>query len=194
MSPGQPGKFAQACFVGRASGDKKRWKHGAAQGGEAAVQRVVRGSEADELQFPVAPQEGGAAELSDQFFLEGAEYTQQPTKQPPLKPTKVQMYAFGNTQPLQIANVFTAGIAHKDTKLTAKIYVLQEESGFLHTCQTAQDLGLIHFATGLGDLTEEFEALFIGIGPKRAPIEASHQRVRHRRVDFHLRPNVEREL
>ncbi|KAJ1158148.1 hypothetical protein NDU88_010842 [Pleurodeles waltl] len=44
MSPGQPGKFAQACFVGRASGDKERWKHGAAQGGEAAVQRVVRGS------------------------------------------------------------------------------------------------------------------------------------------------------
>ncbi|KAJ1140542.1 hypothetical protein NDU88_006892 [Pleurodeles waltl] len=47
MSPGQPGKFAQACFVGRASGDKERWKHGAAQGGEAAVQRVVRGSEAE---------------------------------------------------------------------------------------------------------------------------------------------------
>ncbi|KAJ1186664.1 hypothetical protein NDU88_003445 [Pleurodeles waltl] len=44
MSPGQPGKFAQACFVGRASGDKEHWKHGAAQGGEAAVLRVVRGS------------------------------------------------------------------------------------------------------------------------------------------------------
>ncbi|KAJ1158147.1 hypothetical protein NDU88_010841 [Pleurodeles waltl] len=51
MSPGQPGKFAQACFVGRASGDKERWKHGAAQGGEAAVQRVVRGSGAGTIGF-----------------------------------------------------------------------------------------------------------------------------------------------
>ncbi|KAJ1215075.1 hypothetical protein NDU88_002685 [Pleurodeles waltl] len=37
MSPGRPGRFAQACFVDRASGDKERRKHGAAQGGEAAV-------------------------------------------------------------------------------------------------------------------------------------------------------------
>ncbi|KAJ1140933.1 hypothetical protein NDU88_007270 [Pleurodeles waltl] len=32
MLPGQPGRFAQACFVGWASGDKERRKHGAAQG------------------------------------------------------------------------------------------------------------------------------------------------------------------
>ncbi|KAJ1192532.1 hypothetical protein NDU88_001839 [Pleurodeles waltl] len=55
MSPGQPGKFAQACFVGRASGDKERWKHGAAQGGEAAVQRVVRGSENKPKQADLPP-------------------------------------------------------------------------------------------------------------------------------------------
>ncbi|KAJ1204256.1 hypothetical protein NDU88_008037 [Pleurodeles waltl] len=37
MSPGRPGRFAQACLMDRASGDKERRKHGAAQGGEAAV-------------------------------------------------------------------------------------------------------------------------------------------------------------
>ncbi|KAJ1096484.1 hypothetical protein NDU88_001624 [Pleurodeles waltl] len=60
MSPGQPGKFAQACFVGRASGDKERWKHGAAQGGEAAVQRVVRGS-GTVWQVRILPDATGAA-------------------------------------------------------------------------------------------------------------------------------------
>ncbi|KAJ1084562.1 hypothetical protein NDU88_004708 [Pleurodeles waltl] len=60
MSPGQPGKFAQACFVGRASGDKERWKHGAAQGGEAAVQRVVHGS-GTVWQVRILPDATGAA-------------------------------------------------------------------------------------------------------------------------------------
>ncbi|KAJ1096383.1 hypothetical protein NDU88_007341 [Pleurodeles waltl] len=63
MSPGQPGKFAQACFVGRASGDKERWKHGAAQGGEAAVQRVVRGSVV--LQICTHPSWMGKALVND---------------------------------------------------------------------------------------------------------------------------------
>ncbi|KAJ1159608.1 hypothetical protein NDU88_000115 [Pleurodeles waltl] len=41
---------------------------------------------------------------------------------PPLTPTRIQVYAFGNTHPLEIAGVFTAGVTHESTKITTKVY------------------------------------------------------------------------
>ncbi|KAJ1087808.1 hypothetical protein NDU88_000971 [Pleurodeles waltl] len=91
-------------------------------------------------------------------------------------------------------------------KLGTKIYVSQEGSGFLHSCQTAGNLGLVHFAFSvyascLEDLTKEFDALFSGIGclkgqPLQRHIDDSMVplALQHRRVAFHLRSKVEREL
>ncbi|KAJ1127453.1 hypothetical protein NDU88_005855 [Pleurodeles waltl] len=124
----------------------------------------------------------------------------------PLTPTKVRVYAFGNAQPLQMAGVFTTDLAHEGTRIKAKVYVSQERSEFLLSCQTAQDLGLLHFvfsihASGLGDLTRKFEVLFSSIGclkgsPLKLYIDKSVSSVtlRYRQVAFHLRPKVEREL
>ncbi|KAJ1182343.1 hypothetical protein NDU88_007535 [Pleurodeles waltl] len=72
------------------------------------------------------------------------------------KPTKVLVYAFGSTRPLMIMGVFTADVEHESTKLATEVYVSKKESGFLLSCQTAQDL--VHFAFSthancLGDLT-----------------------------------------
>ncbi|KAJ1131827.1 hypothetical protein NDU88_010159 [Pleurodeles waltl] len=78
--------------------------------------------------------------------LMAAEGYQRLSKPPPLKPTRVQVYAFGNARPLEMAGVFTAEVAHEDTMVLAKIYMCKEGSGFLLGCQTAQELNLVRFA------------------------------------------------
>ncbi|KAJ1109141.1 hypothetical protein NDU88_006506 [Pleurodeles waltl] len=94
--------------------------------------------------------------------LMAAEAYQRLSKQPPLKPTQVQVYAFGNTRPLELAGVFTAEVTHESSTVSAKIYVSKEGSGFLLDCQTAHNLNLIHFAfsihaNDLEDLIKEFD-------------------------------------
>ncbi|KAJ1144317.1 hypothetical protein NDU88_010617 [Pleurodeles waltl] len=128
------------------------------------------------------------------------------SKPPQLKPTQVQVYAFGNTCPLEMAGVFTAEVAHEDTTILAKIYVSKEMSGFLLGCQTAQELNLVRFAFSIHasdqeDVVQEFDSLFKGIGCLKGPplklhIDESMAPValRHPRVAFHLRPMVEQEL
>ncbi|KAJ1154596.1 hypothetical protein NDU88_007342 [Pleurodeles waltl] len=129
------------------------------------------------------------------------EYRRLSRPPPPLRPTRVQVFAFGNTQPLEIAGVFSTEVAHDDTSRATKIYVSKEGSGFLFA---AQDLNLVHFAFGihvsaLKVLVEEFSSLFEGIGCLKgpplqlridesvAPVALSHRRVA-------LRPKVEQEL
>ncbi|KAJ1141681.1 hypothetical protein NDU88_008009 [Pleurodeles waltl] len=56
---------------------------------------------------------------------------------PTVKPTRVQVYAFGNAHTLDIAGVFTADVAHESMKITTKVYVSHEGSGFLLSCQAA---------------------------------------------------------
>ncbi|KAJ1114923.1 hypothetical protein NDU88_003153 [Pleurodeles waltl] len=106
--------------------------------------------------------------------LKGAEGYRRLSKLPQLKPTQVQVYAFGKARPLEMAGVFTAEVAHESTAVLAKIYVSKEWSGFLLGCQTAQELDLVHFAFGiharnLEDLIKELDSLFKGIGCLKGP-------------------------
>ncbi|KAJ1181697.1 hypothetical protein NDU88_006899 [Pleurodeles waltl] len=138
--------------------------------------------------------------------LTAAEGYQRLSKPPPLKPTRVQAYAFGNARPLEMAGVFTAEVAHENTTVLAKIYMSTEGSVFLLGCQTAQEVNLVHFAfsihaSDLEDLVKEFDSLFKGFGCLKGPPLKLHiddsvapVALRHRQVAFHLRPKVEQEL
>ncbi|KAJ1179945.1 hypothetical protein NDU88_005175 [Pleurodeles waltl] len=64
------------------------------------------------------------------------------TDPPPLRPTLAQVNAFANRHPVDIAGIFTMDVTNDSTKMTTKIYVSEEVTGFLLNCRAAQSLNL----------------------------------------------------
>ena len=97
-------------------------------------------------------------------------------------------------------------IAYEGIHVESTIYVAKDGYGMLLRGQTAEALGLIHFAlsmhsTGLDAILGEFQGIFKGIGCLRNKkiklhIDKSIELValEHQRIAFHLRPKVEEEL
>ncbi|KAJ1106052.1 hypothetical protein NDU88_003455 [Pleurodeles waltl] len=125
---------------------------------------------------------------------------------PPLRHTAVQVFAFGSTTPLPLAGVFMTDINHEEATVQAKVYVAKIGTRMLLSCRTAEEQKLvtsafsIHLGT-LDNLQEEYADLFRGIGclkdcQVKLHIDKSIEPValKHRRIAFHLRPQVEAEL
>ncbi|KAJ1209848.1 hypothetical protein NDU88_005220 [Pleurodeles waltl] len=53
---------------------------------------------------------------------------------PALRPTNIQIFAFGNSRPLDIAGLFTTNITHDNTETATKVYVSKDGTGFLPGC------------------------------------------------------------
>ena len=125
---------------------------------------------------------------------------------PTVMPTAARIYTYGGTTPLPLKGVIHVEITSEDRSTTAKFHVTEGWTGTLLSCHTAEDLGLVFFAHQVHDthaenILEEFPQLFRGLGclkgrKVKLHINKSVQPValRHRRVPFHLRPAVEKEL
>ena len=123
-------------------------------------------------------------------------------------PTK-RLFAYGSPSQLNSLGVFETTIRYKDTSYFTPVYVLQGNHGSLLSCKTAQSLGIVdihlnhitHQTPRHEQLIQQFPSLFQGIGKLKdvnvqlhidTAVEPVAQRAR--RIPFHLRKKVEREL
>lgn len=125
---------------------------------------------------------------------------------PILTSTATKAFAYGSSEPLSLAGVFTADVAHGSHVIRTRIYVTPGGHGMLLSSRTSESLQLVAFALSVHqwnveELLAQFSSLFDGIGCLKdrmikLHIDDSVQPValRHRSVAFHLQPKVEAEL
>ncbi|KAJ1181497.1 hypothetical protein NDU88_006704 [Pleurodeles waltl] len=125
---------------------------------------------------------------------------------PTLTKAKVRVYAYGQCQPLALLGAFQTNITHGSQSIPARVYVTEEGQGMLLGCKAAEELGIVTFAfsihqESMADLLARYKEVFERIGCLKGReiklhIDKTVQPValRHRRVAFHLRPQVEKEL
>lgn len=125
---------------------------------------------------------------------------------PPLAPSSPKIYTYGGTVPLPLRGVICTTVASENHTTETKFHITDGKEGTLLSCHTAEDLGLVFFANQVPEshakeLLDEFPGLFHGLGKLKDKkvklhIDTSVRPValRHRRVPFNLRPQVEAEL
>ena len=126
-----------------------------------------------------------------------------------LQPTTKRLFAYGSKSQLTVLGKFEATIAFKNSQKTTTIHVLQGSHGSLLSYKTAMDLGILDMHIyQIGDdtsspesLTYEYPALFSGIGKLKGVEVKLHidpdvkpVAQQARRIPFHLRKKVEKEL
>ena len=62
-----------------------------------------------------------------------------------LTPTRTKVKAFGSDRPIELSGKFDAVVESKKRMTVATFYVTKQENGSLLSCNTSQELGLIHF-------------------------------------------------
>ena len=141
-------------------------------------------------------------------------------KEVSLVPTKARLYPYGSKAPLKLLGKFTASVSSKDVYDVADFYVVKggSKSGSLLGCTTAVALGVLKIVnqvkTGKGasvqkklklnevdKLIREFDEIFHGIGKMKGVKVKLHidktvapVAQRHRRVPFHWREKLDKEL
>lgn len=118
-----------------------------------------------------------------------------------------KIYAYGSNVQLPLLGMITANIRFRSAEINTKFYVTKGRSGNLLSCHTAEKLGLlkiiVNTATDAPNLPpeEEFQDLFGGIGKikdKQIKLhidpEVKPKQQPHRRIPFHIRQDVEKEL
>ncbi|KAJ1115552.1 hypothetical protein NDU88_003775 [Pleurodeles waltl] len=125
---------------------------------------------------------------------------------PPLTMTATKIYNYGGKDPLPLKGTVEVAVSSGNRSTEAKFYVVAGDRGTLLGCHTAEDLELVFFARQIYDnqverLLQEFPQLFEGLGRLKGRCIKLHidpnvvpVALRHRRVPFHLRPIVEKEL
>lgn len=125
---------------------------------------------------------------------------------PTLQSTKTTVFAYGQPKPLLMRGKFETVLGYHDKAITSVVYVTGEGKGMLLGCKSAEALGIMSFAFGIhhegvNQITQEFAKVFEGIGclmgkQVRLHIDPTVRPValRHRRLAFHLRPLIEKEL
>lgn len=125
---------------------------------------------------------------------------------PFLKPADRRLFAVQCTKPMQIKGMFTTEIKFNSLQTSSEIYVSENDIDPLLSSKTSQDLGLIKVNVNLIESSSEYiiskyPKLFSGIGklkdmqvhlhidPKIHPVAQPH-----RRIPFHFREAVEKEL
>ncbi|XP_041375647.1 uncharacterized protein LOC121388403 [Gigantopelta aegis] len=126
-------------------------------------------------------------------------------KKPRLQSPLPKLYAFGSKHYLPVQGFFDSEISYESNTTLAKFYVLESNtSSNLLSGETAQRMQLIYFSlqTGPKTIRDEFPTLFDGTMGRikdikiKLHIDAFVPQVlqRHRRIPFHVRKDVEKEL
>jgi len=131
-------------------------------------------------------------------------------KRPQLTQVKSRIYAYGAKKPIETLGVFESLIETRNKITVCKIYVTKHSNTSLMSFQTASELGLIKVNVNsitvdeqitVDQLTQSNPELFRGIGKLNnfqvtLHIDKSVKPVAqpHRRIPFHIRKKVEREI
>ena len=119
-----------------------------------------------------------------------------------------KIYTYGSNMELPLLGMTTAEIRFRSTTVTATFYVTKGRNGNLLSCNTAQSLGILKITvntalnTALNTHPEQnYPDLFDGIGKikdKKVKLhidpEIQPKQQSHRRIPFHIRKDVEKEL
>ena len=123
-----------------------------------------------------------------------------------------KIYSYGFDTPLPLLGTPSRTITSSSNSTTTQLHVVKRNMGNLLSYNTAQKLGLITISVNTTTVTdmnknspeslqEEFECLFGGIGRLRNKIVRLHvdpdmtpRQQPHRRIPFHVRGDVEKEL
>lgn len=129
----------------------------------------------------------------------------------PLKPSNQKIFAYGSATPLPLLGIFSSEIRTQSSSLNARLHVIKGNTGNLMSYKTATKLGLIKISVNntnataksisFDPLQQEFQCLFDGIGKVKDKIVKLHidpnitpKQQPHRRIPFHVRKDVEKEL
>ena len=126
-----------------------------------------------------------------------------------LAQAKRRIFSYGSPTPLPLLGTIHAKLTAKSNTTSATLHVVKGSSGNLLGYDTAQRLGLLKIVNQVGiDKTSpqylasgEFRDLFGGIGKVRGKVVKLHidpdvqpKQQPHRRILFHVRQDVEKEL
>ena len=142
-------------------------------------------------------------------IINSSTYDQLTTK-PVLRHSTPKIYSYGAKKPLDVTGYFDCEISYKKKCIPTTVYVIRHSPDVtvcnLMSGETAQMLGLIQFAMAsksvCSHLPEDFPELFTpGLGKIKdvkikLHIDHDVQPIvqKHRRIPFHVRKDVEREL
>ena len=125
-----------------------------------------------------------------------------------LQPSTKRLFAYGSTSQLNILGCFTTNITVKASKKAVTFHVLKGNHGSLLSYTTARDLGILDIqinqvkdVTTHDRLCTQYPSLFTGIGQLKGVQVKLHidpavppVAQKARRIPFHLRKKVEKEL
>ena len=129
-----------------------------------------------------------------------------------LRPAHNKIYSYGSATPLPLLGTFTASIKSSSIKAVTQLHVVKGNTGNLLSYNTAQKLGLIRISINTTTVTdgnkkspeflqEELKSLFGGVGKVPNKVVKLHidsdvipRKQPHRRIPFHVREDVEKEL
>ena len=129
-----------------------------------------------------------------------------------LRPTHTKIYSYGSETHLPLLGTLNATVKSSYASTSAQLLVVKGENGNLLSYHTAQKLGLIAVSVNTAtiadsdkntpeSLKEEFKSLFGGIGKVQNKEVKLHidpdvtpRQQPHRRIPFHIREDVEKEL
>lgn len=129
-----------------------------------------------------------------------------------LQPVHTKIYSYGSKVPLPTLGILTATVKSSNASTSAQLTVVKGENGNLLSYHTAKKLGLIVVSINTATVTErnkddpeslkeEFKSLFGGIGKvpnKQVKLhidpDVTPRQQPHRRIPFHVRDDVEKEL
>ena len=126
-----------------------------------------------------------------------------------LQKTNHKIYSYGSSRPLPIKGTIITNISTDSKHLSAPFHVVGGNSGNLLSCTTACQLDLLkitinnntYHSSSTTEYPPEFECLFSGIGKLRGKTvklhidpDVSPKQQPHRRIPFHVRSDVEKEL
>ena len=117
------------------------------------------------------------------------------------------IYSYGSTAPLPILGTFVTTIETPDASTVAKLHVVKGNFGNLLSFATAKKLNLLQLSVNTVNvsyprcLQQEYKCLFGGIGKVKGRLiklhinpEVKPKQQPHRRIPFHVRKDVEKEL
>ncbi|KAK3720930.1 hypothetical protein QZH41_014537, partial [Actinostola sp. cb2023] len=127
-----------------------------------------------------------------------------------LEKTNHRIYSYGTDTPLPVLGTVTAELKSNTNSVTATLHVVKGKTGNLLGFDTAQNLGLLRIINQASiddppvtksSIYEEYKCLFEGVGKVRDNVVKLHidpdvkpKQQPHRRIPFHVRKDVEREL
>ena len=124
-----------------------------------------------------------------------------------LEKAERHIYSYGSSAPLPVLGTFITTIKTPDMSTVAKLHVVKGSFGNLLSFVTAKQLNLLQVSVNAVDvpypecLRQEYKCLFGGIGKVKGRLIKLHidpqvkpKKQPHRRIPFHIRKDVEKEL